>query len=233
MRNVIKILFIALLTVSCSGPMNLNEVAKTKVVPHVEQMFIHDAATNNLLGTGTGFHLKVDDEVFIVTNKHICQEYQMLTSSSDEATLTFIKKTTYKVRDLRGQELRILKISEEHDLCLLSSTRDEGLELASRDVQNYEDITVVGYPRGLAKTVRHGNKISTEHEVFPWVSPNAITFNFMNVVAYGGNSGSPVTNSNGEVVGVLFGGFRDYHTESMIVPLLDLKIFIQMYLLGR
>ena len=53
------------------------------------------------------------------------------------------------------------------------------------------------------------------------------------MISYGGNSGSPITNESGKLVGVLFGGFGNYNTEAFCVPLIDIKLFLMEYSLGR
>lgn len=49
----------------------------------------------------------------------------------------------------------------------------------------------------------------------------------INVISYGGNSGSPVVDDLGRVIGVLFAGNRSYVTASYIVPLEYVHQFLQ------
>ncbi|MFK7826278.1 MAG: serine protease [Oligoflexales bacterium] len=68
-------------------------------------------------------------------------------------------------------------------------------------VSSYASLTVIGHPTGLPTKVAEG----------AFVRENANNYYFVsNTDTYGGNSGSPVMNSNGLVEGVLVRGEKDF-----------------------
>ena len=209
-----------------------NKVAAEHVAPHVVKLEAMNQQ-GQTLGVGTGSHIQYLGKTYILTNKHMCEEtvIQSVEVQGIYGVITLNQQFRVKVTD--GLEYKILKISSKHDLCLLTSERNNGLELAEVDVEKFEHVTVVGHPRGLPLTIRHGNVISHEVNAFRWISAEPVNFLFINMISYGGNSGSPITNESGKLVGVLFGGFNGTNTEAFCVPLIDIKLFLMEYSLGR
>lgn len=157
---------------------------------------------------GTGFYIQYRAKTFVVTNKHIC-EYGKLSGS--------IK--------LKEGRRKILHISKKHDLCLIESKRNWGLNLAGRKALPLEKVILVGHPRGIPLTVREGRIIGPHRVCF---SPtNCLDSQRISAMAYGGNSGSPVTNEYGRVIGVLFAGNPNYPSEPFIVPYKYLKELLE------
>lgn len=235
MQNVIKILMllVTITLVSCSNRNpDLNEVAKENVVPYVHKMMMYDSS-NVLVGTGTGFDVEFKGKVYTLTNKHICQQYMAIETSNQGAGGGIYMYQTFQVQKENGEKLKILKISQDHDLCLLETKAEKGLKIARQDVELHDSVTVVGHPRGLPLTVRHGTMTASMNDIMPWVKATPIHYNLLSVVAYGGNSGSPITNKYGEVIGVLFAGFREFNTETFAVPLTDIKVFFIQFSMGR
>lgn len=164
----------------------------------------------------TGFYLKYRNKSYIVTNKHVCDSH-----------LRVYKHKHIQFQDYVGE---IIKIDKEHDLCLVTSNRKDGLELARKPLRKLDKVTLIGFPRGMAKTIRKGRVMSYEHIFAPWVRSDILLRSMhISTIAYGGNSGSPVLNERGEVAGVLYAGSRIYHTEALVVPLEDLRIFLALY----
>lgn len=166
----------------------------------------------------TGFHLKYKNKVYLISNKHVCISSMILTNS--------------KLARVDNHIVKILHISDQADLCILESWRKEGLEVASKDVNPLDKIILIGHPRGLPLTVREGRMVGEENIcLLTRKSKNRVGMecydaNRISATAYPGNSGSPVLNSDGQVVGVLFAGSSAYPHEPFIVPLEELKLFL-------
>jgi V8-like Glu-specific endopeptidase len=109
------------------------------------------------------------------------------------------------------------------DLCLLYSEKafSTWLDIAIDEPYQDDEVTIIGYPLGtpvqiptkgwLAGTVKLG-----ETDVYMLSCP-----------AFAGNSGGPVLNNRGEVVGVLIQGIREYPQVTLAAPLPAIRAFIE------
>jgi S1-C subfamily serine protease len=158
----------------------------------------------------TAWQLHYNGKQYTMTNNHVCK-------------LAIDKKL-----EVGGKLIKILRISELHDICLLQPIKSLPALRLANSLYSFEPVYVIGHPRGLAKTIRQGWFTSTEEARFPWLeNPFESSFHQLDIVAYPGNSGSPVLDFKGDVIGLLFGGFIGFHTETFIVPLEDLRFFLR------
>lgn len=176
----------------------------------------------------TGFYLNYREKNYIVTNRHVCDAHKRI-----------YKHDNIQFGDYVG---KIIAIDPTHDLCLVTSNRKEGLSLAKNQSKPLDKVTVIGFPRGLGKTIREGRVVGDYPIFAPWLSDfseaktlrdyvkalKIVETIQISAIAYGGNSGSPILNEEGNVTGVLFAGHRLYHTETYIVPLSYLKSFLRL-----
>lgn len=169
---------------------------------------------------GSGFRLRYNGKVYIITNKHVCDVSKRIGSPNH----AFVEN------DDRFVVAKILKISKKHDLCAVeAASQAGGLSLAEREASILEKIILIGHPRGLPKVIRKGRVIQHELEICIYYPEGnrCLESTQISATAYPGNSGSPVFNESGEVVGVLFAGSPAYPGEPYIVPYKYLLEFME------
>lgn len=164
----------------------------------------------------TGFHLQYKGKVYLMTNKHVCDHSTRLNRHK------FIQ-----FQDYVGE---IIEVDDKHDLCIVTSNRNSGLILSEYAAKPMDELILVGHPRGLAKTIRVGRYMNIEDIYAPWIGRGKYPSIMASIIAYGGNSGSPVCNMDGNVIGVLFAGSPSFHTETLLVPLEYVKKFLEKHI---
>jgi S1-C subfamily serine protease len=160
-------------------------------------------------GGGTAFYVKAKSgKTFIMTNRHICEGGAVYTYAG------------------RMVELSIVEISPETDLCLLASieTTAAPLELGS-EPQQHDRVSVKGYGYLLGETLSEGHFVGyLPRGILGVENPGYITASVLP-----GNSGSPVFNTSGYLVGVIFASSPDIANRGLIVPLDQVRAFLAVY----
>ncbi len=217
-HNLIRILGIVLLIAIATSILSLNKSIKIEKRLDFAQTMSKHVESFNILKLdnrrfATGFHMKFGNKVFMITNRHVCDSN--------------IKVVHPKLIQFENHLETIIAIDQIHDLCMTTSNRTDGLPLSMDPPELLEVITLIGFPRGIQKTVREGRIIGDETiSVLGLEGTNRTISTQISAPAYGGNSGSPVINANGEVVGVLHAGSPYFPLEPFIVPHRFLKAFI-------
>ena len=139
-------------------------------------------------GKGTGFSFTADGE--ILTNYHVIEGYDNVTVGFPEEGLFEGKVTeTYP-----GIDLAVVEIQSDEDV------RVPALELADTfQLQAKEDVYFIGNPlrfTGIANKGEILDYVNVKSKNKPVV--------MMHAPVYRGNSGSPVINKEGKVIGVVF-----------------------------
>lgn len=193
-------------------------------------------------GTGSGFHVKAPSgNTYILTNNHVCE----IADSNN----------TLIIRNNRSMIPRkIIAKYKSHDLCLIEGLPgyNSGLSVA-KSLSIGEDVVLIGHPSGRPLTLSKGEFIHTRLIYLPntnikdkntcnlnlgrWISFLGLIelciipsyANGLSNPSYPGNSGSPVVNKWGNVIGVLFAGNRTQLNDNYMVPLYEIKNFLKDY----
>lgn len=189
---------------------------------------------------GTGFHVKAaSGKIFILTNKHVCE----LADKNDRVLIEQNGQAKIK---------KVVARYEHHDLCLVEPIQEERFIDVADSSHNGEDIIVVGHPGLRRLTLAHGEFIGPEIIQLAMLVDSAlqckgriiedpmVQFFYNKLVCveqfrssaisspiYGGNSGSPVLNIWGNVIGVVFAGNRSQANDGYMVPLNYVKDFLK------
>lgn len=188
-------------------------------------------------GGGTGFIVRAavngkKGVKAVLTNAHVCGVVQT-------GPLMVSNDTSIEMSP-------IIRVNKEHDLCLLYSVPGPALSVSSNDLGEFEELYVVGHPRLSPKTPTEGVYIGEEIAVLPdtvdavtGVCPSGtkeldtlfgtICLRKMQLAKatfpiFPGNSGSPVVNAAGELVGIVNSANRD--NQGGFIPLRYVKEFL-------
>ncbi len=193
---------------------------------------------------GTGFLVKAPSgKKYIMTNAHIC-------SMGDKLVVTDYKgrKRISKVHEVYPKHDLCLmnavsdvpalyiasNIEKRERVHLIGHPGLRGLSFESGYFVGPTTIQLVGVCNSKNyRKIENLLKIEPEmpliklERLIQQFCTTSMTSNHINVISYGGNSGSPVLNKFGNVVGVLYAGRRDQNTASHMVPLTEIKKFLK------
>jgi len=157
------------------------------------------AESDYILSLGTGFY--IDDTGTVVTNYHViegCTSASVITNDGG----------TYEVTSVLGY-------SKELDVAILSTTRKNSnpAELADKPVATGEAVYALGSSLGLTGTFSEGMVSAAERKV------DGVTYIQITTPISSGNSGGPLVNVQGQVVGITSAGFTDGQNLNLAIPI--------------
>jgi S1-C subfamily serine protease len=165
------------------------------------------------LGTATAFSVKYDSKenvTYMITNNHVCE------NDSPFMFLSYIKQSD-PIPDSEIHEdrkLEIIATDKNNDLCLVKAHNEKIRPVSfkpSRELKVMDNIYSIGAPRGVYPIWISG-KFSgyVDKESSPLGLHPTNSFMLISSIIVGGQSGSPVYDDSGEVVGVIFATLGSY-----------------------
>jgi len=139
-------------------------------------------------GNGTGFHFI--KERYVVTNDHVVetarkesQPIKALTESGEEVELDIV---AHSPADRTASDYAILETKGDFEADRIT------LQPSTTNVERGTEVWFSGFPHGVSDLLVHNAYVSGFHG----------TDFYLDGAVNGGNSGGPITNSEGEVVGI-------------------------------
>lgn len=228
-------------------------VCATITAPELHNHFLRHQVGENVVKVvalqseksgGTGFAIKGDSGVdYIMTNNHVCQMQ---------------KNGVIRIKINEGEPVfkRVVHIDSIHDLCLIEGDSSLTPIRVSSALSKGDFVYVIGHPGLRSLTVSSGEYIGPKviemlenastrkscsgrvQELSPFeqlmyqaefICIKSFDTSEITAVSYGGNSGSPVVNKYGNLVGVLFAGSSQQEHNNFVVPLSYIQKLLARY----
>lgn len=227
MKRIFSIAICLLLLLSLSLPVQAADAVPKPVMQAVDSVVRIFALYSDEFSTGTGFVIQSDrDSTLIATNYHVVD-------GNPESISIWLGEENLA-------EASILVYSEQQDLCVLSipyATALEALTLSGQSAKQGSAVYAVGFPGaaddlsdrlaltsadatitdGIVSAIR--NVTITEHG-------NPVTLLQINAAINSGNSGGPLFNASGKVVGINTYGTYDSQGINGAIDVKELRMFL-------
>ena len=204
--------------------------------PNMHQYYLRLITMNKVVkvqvgrGSGTGFHVELPSgKIAILTNYHVCRNG--VKDKKGKAKYK-IKVFRYSNKE-RAKTVKVLKYSNRSDLCLLEPIEGaSGLELASNTPFIGKIVYVTGHPLGGLFSIIRGEYLGQKLTLVPIFLTPTFLFPFpkmvskYNMLIYPGNSGSPIMDFFGNVVGVATWGSPRAPDRSNSMLLIEINDFL-------
>lgn len=246
--RALKLLGVALLSgLAIISTVLVADMSHKRYLEHVigdQILFVSNMPDSKVHGSATGFHVKTpNNKIVFLTNAHVCQL----------ANANGIIAVHDKLHSGRLIPRRVLEVYKNNDLCVVEPLPGyDGLSIGSSTSVG-EPVWTIGYPLGESLNITSGRvkdygttSLISDTPIEQCSGPNmkveqaqvwffvmdvcVVTFKSIqtDLVIYGGNSGSPMLDIFGRVVGVVFAA--DSRTNwGRSVPLEDVNEFLKAY----
>lgn len=159
----------------------------------------------------TAFYYKssTTGHVYMITNHHVCKDFA------------------------GASNIVILSTDQNKDLCLLDTPKQSHYALQFGDkLELNQPIHTLGYPQGVltystGKIYQYDCVDPKTNDTQTCRNPASLVSATTTLYSWGGASGSPVTDDNGNLVGVMHG--RHDYTLGSVIPLMSVKEFVKGY----
>jgi serine protease Do len=181
--------------------------------------------------TGSGFI--ASESGLIITNRHLVRDWEYNPpgpGASGRVTKIEVVLPHQKPHDAMPAELYKLGENSAVDVAILklnapAGSRVRGFEQNINQTNQGDEVVVIGYPLGLELLQRTNDTTADPSISTGVVSRVGHGYIQLNLRAYRGNSGGPVLNRRGDVIGILtarLGDARDFALCTPIAPALGL-----------
>ena len=171
--------------------------------------------------SGLGSGVIIDKQGHAITNAHVVQGEQKL-----KATVWF-PQSDGTLKRVEIDKVELIAVNNHLDLALVQIRHPDGKEFSFAPVQNEERLDIgqpvfaIGNPLGLERTLTQG-VISTTQRSF-----DGLTYIQTDTPINPGNSGWPLFNTKGEVIGITNMGIRGGEALGFAIPSRYVKDFIR------
>jgi len=175
--------------------------------------------------TGSGFVLQKSG--LIVTNRHVIRDWEYNPpppGTTGRITTIAVILPHHRLEDAISADVYKLGPDSSIDIAILkiNSTSPESVHGVEPDISHTnpgDEVVVIGYPLGLE--LLEWTKDSTADPSLSTGSVSRVGHDFiqLNLRAYHGNSGGPVLNRKGEVIGILTGNFGNAREIALCTPI--------------
>lgn len=187
------LLIICILTCSCSSDLFSNAYNKTVQIVLEEEGIV--------LGKATGFFIAKD---LLLSNAHIIKNIE--SSKTDIYCIKYLQN--------KKNKLKIEKIDVQNDLLLLKMVEESNnkyFSISNKELEIGETVYTIGNPGGYGLSLSNGI-ISNTKVIISQADLECETIQ-LNLEITNGNSGGPVFNKKGEIVGIMSFKVKDENRE--------------------
>lgn len=163
----------------------------------------------------------VNEDGYAITNAHVIQ------GETDLRIIAWLRQPDGSTRRTTLEDIEIISVNNHLDLALLRAIHPAGEEFEFALLEHHESIEVgqpvfaIGNPHGLEQTMSQGVISTTQR------SNDGLTFIQTDTAVNPGNSGGPLFNTLGEVVGITNMIRRDAEALNFAIPTRYVKDFIR------
>jgi len=206
-KQLLSLLTLLLLIISACGTSSGEQLSDVAVTLSGQEVYALLApATVEITGTAdtftsTGTGMFIDDKGTVLTNYHVVE-------SCYSISIQTYDKNTYTINEVLG-------FDKDLDLAILSTdcTTSSSVQISDEKVKVGDKVYVLGSSLGLTSTFSEGivsseSRIIDGHEYIQTTAPIS-----------NGNSGGPLVNEYGQVVGIISAGFDEGQNLNLAIPI--------------